>query len=262
MSANVQQLCDMGFPADQVQAALRAAFNNADRAVEYLMNGIPAQAAIVAPPTSTGGAPGSEAPADLSELRRHPQFDALRTLVQSNPAALPTVLQQIGTQSPHLIQLIHENQEEFIRMLNEPVATTTTPAPGGLGGANPAQVVEMLNSLNPEQRTAMAAQMGMTSEQLQQVATTMSQMPPEAMAQLMSQIGSGGGSGAGPVGGAAGDGPPGGISIQLTQEEAAAVERLCAMGFPRNDVLQAYLACEKNEGSAANFLMDSMDMEG
>lgn len=47
--------------------------------------------------------------------------------------------------------------------------------------------------------------------------------------------------------------------IRLTPEENEAVMRLEEMGFHRNAVIQAYLACEKNENATANFLFDTLD---
>lgn len=88
----------MGFPEEQVQAALRAAFNNPDRAVEYLMNGIPETAPAVNSTPSPAATTDGAAPAGIEALRNHPQFNMLRQMVQSNPSALPQVLQQIGGQ--------------------------------------------------------------------------------------------------------------------------------------------------------------------
>ena len=56
--------------------------------------------------------------------------------------------------------------------------------------------------------------------------------------------------------------PPGGGGgprpgqIQVTPAENAAIERLAAMGFDKNLVVQAYFACGKNEELTANYLMD------
>jgi UV excision repair protein RAD23 len=46
--AAITQLTAMGFPRDQCVAALRAAYGNPDRAVGYLLNGIPAEGVPVA----------------------------------------------------------------------------------------------------------------------------------------------------------------------------------------------------------------------
>ena len=49
---------------------------------------------------------------------------------------------------------------------------------------------------------------------------------------------------------------PGQVTIQLTQEEIATIERLQQLGFPREVCLQAFLACDKNEALAANLLFE------
>ncbi|CAN0160883.1 unnamed protein product, partial [Phaeothamnion confervicola] len=285
--ADVARLTEMGFPEDQAQAALRAAGGNGDIAVEFLMNGIPegmpALAADgggggVAPDggAPVGGAATEGAPASLDALRRHPQFDALRRLVQSDPAALQQVLQQIGQQSPELLALIHSNQGEFIAMMNEPVVPATPAggsggagagaggmgglggmgALGGLGGANPAQMAQMLHAMPPQQRAAMAAQMGVTPEQLSQVAQMIGAMPPDQFQQMMAGMSAVMGGGMGGMSGGMGGGGGNPNVIRLTAEEDAAVTRISELGFDRAEAAQAYLACDKNEAMAANLLMD------
>ncbi|XP_062985234.1 UV excision repair protein RAD23 homolog B isoform X4 [Elgaria multicarinata webbii] len=217
----VTEIMSMGYEREQVIAALRASFNNPDRAVEYLLMGIPGDRenqGMADPPqaASTGASPSSAVAAaaattttttttttssflsghPLEFLRNQPQFQQMRQIIQQNPSLLPALLQQIGRENPQLLQQISQHQEHFIQMLNEPVQES------GQGGG-----------------------------------------------------GSGGGGGGGGGGGVAEAGSRHMNYIQVTPQEKEAIERLKALGFPEGLVIQAYFACEKNENLAANFLL-------
>ncbi|CAN0876374.1 Ubiquitin receptor RAD23c [Linum grandiflorum] len=225
----VQQIIDMGggtWDKDTVIRALRAAYNNPERAVEYLYSGIPEQAEaapVQAPVTGqpanpavpqatqaaapaaippagpnanpldlfpqglpTAGAAGGAGAGNLDFLRNSQQFQALRAMVQANPQILQPMLQELGKQNPNLMRMIQEHQADFLRLINEPVE-------GGEEGI------------------------------LGQLAAAMPQ------------------------------------SVTVTPEEREALSRLEAMGFDPQIVLEVFFACNKNEELAANYLLDHMN---
>ncbi|KAG1677391.1 hypothetical protein FOA52_010771 [Chlamydomonas sp. UWO 241] len=229
LESAVSNICEMGFERSEVMRAMRAAFNNPERAVEYLMTGIPESAAppahmpaaAAAAGAGAGGAAPAAAPAadpalpfnmfggaavgagggggNLSFLRSTPQFAMLRQAVRGNPGILTPMLQELGRANPQLIQLIQANQQEFLTMLQEePTAAemealAALQAMGGGGGEG-----------------------GQQQQQQQQV------------------------------------------MVELSAEDMQKVERLQALGFERNSCIEALLACDSNEELAANFLAESM----
>ncbi|KAK1803007.1 hypothetical protein P4O66_021550 [Electrophorus voltai] len=138
----LKEIMSMGYERERVVSALRASFNDPDRAVEYLLNGIPTvpvqetrPAAALAP--APAAQPAAEGENPLEFLRSQPQFQTMRQVVQQNPSLLPSLLQQLGQENPELLQQISQHQELFIQMLNAP------PGEGdgeGLEGAEHADV--------------------------------------------------------------------------------------------------------------------------
>ncbi|MBN3317112.1 CALR protein, partial [Atractosteus spatula] len=129
----VTEIMSMGYEREQVIAALRASYNNPDRAVEYLLtwedlksrmlssrlgrevSGVPWRRELIPSLNlwlNTGAVPSSGNP--LEFLRTQPQFQQMRQIIQQNPALLPALLQQLGRDNPQLLQ-------RFVQMLNEPL---------------------------------------------------------------------------------------------------------------------------------------------
>ncbi|KAE7999770.1 hypothetical protein FH972_004170 [Carpinus fangiana] len=221
LEQTIQQIMDMGggnWDRETVTRALRAAYNNPERAVDYLYSGIPEAAEVAIPvprfpasqATETGaatapvsGAPNSSPLNMFPQVRNsdvgwtsiiwihchvflinNPQFQALRTMVQANPQILQPMLQELGKQNPQLLRLIQEHHAEFLQLINEPLE-------GSEGDAFD----------QPEQ-----------------------DMP---------------------------------HAINVTPAEQEAIERLEAMGFDRALVIEAFLACDRNEELAANYLLEN-----
>ncbi|XP_053625834.1 UV excision repair protein RAD23 homolog A [Plodia interpunctella] len=113
--STVQSIMDMGYNRQQVEQALRASFNNRERAVEYLITGIPEELL-----QEQEGEEGTDDD-PLAFLRDQPQFQQMRAVIQQNPNLLNAVLQQIGQTNPALLQAISQHQQAFVRMLNEPI---------------------------------------------------------------------------------------------------------------------------------------------
>ncbi|XP_043657677.1 UV excision repair protein RAD23 homolog A isoform X3 [Drosophila teissieri] len=245
----VLSMVEMGYPREQAERAMAASYNNPERAVEYLINGIPAEEgtidndvnestnpSVIASGPQTGSASSVERPSESNSdpfefLRSQPQFLQMRSLIYQNPHLLHAVLQQTN---PALLQLISENQDAFLNMLNQPIereseSSATVPR---VSSARTHSTLANVNNL-------FSSDLGAATAQRSTAATSAAQQSGSAAENEDLEQ------------------PLGVSTIRLNRQDQDAIERLKALGFPETLVVQAYFACEKNEELAANFLLSS-----
>lgn len=226
--ASIQNIMEMGYSREEVETALRAAFNNPHRAVEYLLTGIPEN---LLPPQPTAESQITEAPvaesttANVStevndndedthnvnlfeaaaqaanqaddqsndparEMGEEAQLQLLRQAIQNDPELIQPLIEQISASNPQVAQIIQQDPEAFFRTF--------------LGAED-------------------GEDLGFEFEDVE---------------------------GEGNEGG----NEPGTIRLELTEQDQSAISRLCELGFDRDLVIQVYMACDKNEEIAADIL--------
>lgn len=232
--AAIANMESMGFARADIDRAMRAAFFNPDRAVEYLLTGIPesalqeqaqqTQARAPNSPTPAGGNTGATAQANPSSGGDEPMnlFEAAAAAQNRGGAGGArsggTGGAGAGALNANSLDFLRNNpQFQQLRQVVQQQPQMLEPILQQVGAGNP-QLAQMIAS-NPEQFLQLLAEDADEDAPL----------------------------------------PPGAQAISVTEEEREAIERLCRLGFERDLVIQAYFACDKNEELAANFLFDQPD---
>ncbi|CDO53203.1 hypothetical protein DV495_000236 [Geotrichum candidum] len=239
--AAINSITEMGYPRDQVEAAMLAAFNNPDRAVEYLLTGIP-------------------------ESRR--QVESAEPVAASTPAATG----EAAVTSPAATTQTHDNSGEvnlFEAAANLPAdreggAATGLPFGADLEALRSSAQFQRMRELVRQQPGMLEPILHQLVSQNPQLAELITSNTSEFVRMLEEEYTRSGDDegddedeGLYEDAGEEGAETPGVTRITITPEENDAIERLVVLGFDRNLVIQAYFACDKNEELAANYLFDT-----
>ncbi|KAI9364690.1 ubiquitin family-domain-containing protein [Pilaira anomala] len=230
----LQNMMEMGFEREQCVRALRASFNNPDRAVEYLFNGIPQHILDEMNANQQAQQQAQQQQATSPQQQQQQQQETPTSPSnESNPNAplnLFAAAQQQAQAAQQQQQQESASNPDFANLRNTPHFQ---------------QIRQMVQS-NPSLLQPLLQQLGQSNPDLLRSINA----DPTGFLQALLEGGDdeegNGGAGA----------PPGSSMVQVTQEEKEAIDRLVALGFDRGIVIEAYFACDKNEELAANYLFE------
>ncbi|RUP46262.1 UV excision repair protein RAD23-like protein B-like protein [Jimgerdemannia flammicorona] len=227
----IQNMMEMGFEREEVVRAMRASFNNPDRAVEYLMT-----VAIVVICLKT---------CILQGIPEHLLRDHAPAVTPGAAATAPQIQATAPTQpaanTGHQNLFAAAEQAAAAQQQQQQHAAAAGSDLSFLRAQPQFQQLRQLVQANPGLLQPLLQQLGQSNPDLLQLINANQQ----SFLQLLNE----GDEGEGEV-------PPGSQYIQVTQEEKEAIDRLEAMGFERAAVIEAFFACDKNEEIAANYLLE------
>ncbi|XP_042378159.1 ubiquitin receptor RAD23b-like [Zingiber officinale] len=224
----ISQLMEMGggnWDRETILRALRAAYNNPERAVEYLYSGIPSTAEIA---ISGDSFPSSEVSAQGVNATNLAAIGPLFGVTNSAPNSSPlNMFPQAnansggGTAGGSLDFLRNNQQFLALRAMVQANPQILQPMLQELSKQNP-QLLRLIQDHHAEF-------LHLINEPIEDLEEDLFDQPDQ-------------------------DEMP--HTISVTPEEQEAIGRLEALGFDRARVIEAYLACDRNEQLAANYLLE------
>lgn len=231
----ILNMMEMGFEREQCVRALRASFNNPDRAVEYLFNGIPEH---VLSQMNVSQSPQSQQQQSVPQQTQ----EAGTTTANTDAASAPTA--ETPSNAPlNLFAAAQQQQQQQQQQEQQQSAAGSTDFANLRNTAHFQQIRQLVQS-NPSLLQPLLQQLGQSNPELLR---SINADPNGFLQALLEGVDDEEGA------------PPGSSMVHVTAEEKDAIDRLVALGFDRSLVIEAYFACEKDEELAANYLFENGD---
>lgn len=216
----MNSIVEMGFPRHDVQRAMRMSFNNPDRAVEYLMNGLPEEPAPSRPTAVAPGTPATPSPAPAPQAGSVPPprsgnlFEQAAAMQGGAGAPEGEGLFPEDSQGRQVIDFGSPQTLQQLRMLLEQNPAALQPLVQALVQSNP-QLAEAI-SQDPEGVLRMLAGEGLEGEDSLDIPTLQ----------------------------------------QLGDEDRTQVEQMISMGIPESKAIESFFMCGRNLEMAVQYYFE------
>lgn len=231
-SSQTKQLVDMGFSEDMAKSALSAASGDIPTAIDFLYSGIPNTSNKPNPALSEfldeNEEEEQEGPIELNQDAignidlNDPNAlknisSVVKVIINEDPDQLQNLLEDIEEINPEIIEFIKNKENEFKNFISQPITSEDLLVFNQLMGGNEEEG-------NDEDE--------LVAEGIHDIlgnATNFDNLNTTNLTTL----------------------------ANFTVSEKESIERIKGLGFSEMDVIQAFIACDKNEELTANFLFEN-----